>query len=608
MEKDENQTKGQNENENENKDSRVSLDNINNIFKIPIFFNDETKKLETNILNDLELVKTNDSNEEQPVYNCIFKPSAESDIHILEQVANYYTTDIQYLKETQKTIENIDVAAVNIIKKKHNIDNYELTKTIGYWKEIRGETGFYEKYFYVDWEFAKHLNNNPLFLQLKSITNFVSPLISLCIPIVILILPFFILKLKGLNISLQTYITILKELIANHAITKIFTEFHEVNNSQKIYLIVSSALYLFSIYQNILSCIRFYSNMKKIHDYLEQFKKYTQYTIESMKYYIQQTSNFVSSAKFNNTLDGCINTLTNLYNDLKNISPFKFSVIKFLEMGHIMKTFYQIYNNETYNNSLVFSFGFNSYFNMLLTFKMRVENNSLSKAIFSNGEKPVFKKMYYPKFIDTSTSEPDKIIKNDCKIDKNMIITGPNASGKTTILKTTLINILLAQQFGYGCFKSLKFSPFEYIHCYLNIPDTSGRDSLFQAEARRCKEIIDNVDENSDKTHFCIFDELYSGTNPDEAVSSANAFLEYLSKKSNVTYMLTTHYIKICKKFNKSKMVINYHMTTLTDNTDGKVLYTYNLEKGISTVKGGVKVLRDMNYPEEIMDKLTKQK
>ena len=64
-------------------------------------------------------------------------------------------------------------------------------------------------------------------------------------------------------------------------------------------------------------------------------------------------------------------------------------------------------------------------------------------------------------------------------------LTGTN--GKTTTIKTALINIILSQQIGYGCFESLKLCPYDNIYCYLNIPDTSGRDSLFQAEARRCK-------------------------------------------------------------------------------------------------------------------------
>jgi DNA mismatch repair ATPase MutS len=211
--------------------------------------------------------------------------------------------------------------------------------------------------------------------------------------------------------------------------------------------------------------------------------------------------------------------------------------------------------------------------------------------------KPVFKKMYYPKFIN---DDDLTIIKNDCNLNKNMIITGPNASGKTTTLKTALINVILSQQIGYGCFESLKLCPYDNIHCYLNIPDTSGRDSLFQAEARRCKDIIDCINEKNDSTHFCIFDELYSGTNPEEAVVSAFAFMDYIVKNDNVTCLLTTHYVKLCKKLSKNKLIKNYNMKTLKKNDNFE--YTYLLEEGISKVKGGLKVLKDMNYPKEILD------
>lgn len=154
-----------------------------------------------------------------------------------------------------------------------------------------------------------------------------------------------------------------------------------------------------------------------------------------------------------------------------------------------------------------------------------------------------------------------------------MIISGPNASGKTTTLKTVLINIILSQQIGFGCFKSLKFSPYDNIHCYLNIPDTSGRDSLFQAEARRCKEILDSLNNKNKETHFCIFDELYSGTNPEEAVVSAFAFMDYIVKNENVTCLLTTHYTKLCKKLSKNENIQNYNMKTLKKNDNFEYIY-----------------------------------
>ena len=120
----------------------------------------------------------------------------------------------------------------------------------------------------------------------------------------------------------------------------------------------------------------------------------------------------------------------------------------------------------------------------------------------------IFKSQYYP---------PHKVLKNctqnDVNLNTNMIITGVNASGKTTTLKTTALNIIFSQQFGFGFYESANLVPYTHIHSYLNIPDTSGRDSLFQAESRRCKEILDKIrDVPADEYHFCIFDELYSGT------------------------------------------------------------------------------------------------
>jgi DNA mismatch repair ATPase MutS len=141
----------------------------------------------------------------------------------------------------------------------------------------------------------------------------------------------------------------------------------------------------------------------------------------------------------------------------------------------------------------------------------------------------------------------------------------------------------------------------------LNIPDTSGRDSLFQAEARRCKEIIDIIDSNKGKgdTHYCSFDELYSGTNPDEAVTSATAFMEYITKNKNVSCILTTHFIKVCKNLEKRANIKNCHMVTKKENN--KITYKYLLREGISEVKGGINVLYDMNYPKEIIENTLKQ-
>ena len=133
------------------------------------------------------------------------------------------------------------------------------------------------------------------------------------------------------------------------------------------------------------------------------------------------------------------------------------------------------------------------------------------------------------------------VVKNSVDLNKNLIITGPNAAGKTTAIKTVMLNIIFSQQLSLGFYKNATITPYKYLHCYINIPDTSGRDSLFQAEARRCKEIIEHIEEEPSDNHFCLFDELYSGTNPDEASASAYAFIDYLTKNNNITSVSYTH-------------------------------------------------------------------
>ena len=581
------------------------LENINEIFKIPIYYNDNVKKLNNSVITDLELVKSIET-DEPSIYDNVFKPSNKLSSKVIEQFANNYTTDTVYLKNTQKLIKSIHSEELNSIHNKHNFSNFEINDIVSLWQEIKSDTGFCNKFLYIDWTFAKDLNNNSYFLQLMSIYNIASPILSLCLPIFVLIIPFFVIKLKKIELTINQYIDILKTLISNHSMFKVFTQFHQCDTSQKMYLLASSAFYLFSIYQNILVCIRFYSNMQKIHNYLSKFKHYLAYTLDIMDYHSLKTNELTKYLKFKDEVYNNKNILLRLYHELDQITPFSFSVSKIGEIGHIMYIFYQLYDNTEYNNAIIYSFGFNGYFSIISQASLNVEENKLVKTQFidkfkpSNKKKhnkPVFKKMYYPKFIN---NDPTNIIKNDCNLNKNMIITGPNASGKTTTLKTALINIIISQQIGYGCFNSLKLSPYDNIHCYLNIPDTSGRDSLFQAEARRCKEIIDCIDEENDNTHFCIFDELYSGTNPEEAVVSAFAFMDYIVKRNNVTCILTTHYVKLCKKLLKNKKIKNHNMKTIKKNDNFE--YTYLLEEGISKVQGGLKVLKDMNYPQEILD------
>ena len=79
--------------------------------------------------------------------------------------------------------------------------------------------------------------------------------------------------------------------------------------------------------------------------------------------------------------------------------------------------------------------------------------------------------------------------------------------------------------------------------------------------------------------------------------------MKYLEYFDNVNFILTTHYKQICKKFKGSDRVSNYKML-VNINDDKSFDYTYKLTKGISTIKGGIRVLKDMQYPNEIINSI----
>ena len=575
----------------------MSTKTFNTYFKLPIYYNPQKMKLKTNIITDLELIKNtgldNDTecdisnNYRKSMYSHYFNSKTNLSEELIEQVSEYYTTDTKFLQDSQK-----------ILKKYSRLDaTRSYVEMVELWKEIKTDTGFKDKYFYINWKMWDWLNKSEHFLQAMSIYNMLSPLISLIVPIIILIVPFFVIRLKGVILTLDEYIDVLKVVMSNHAIGKLFTQFNHVSTSEKAYLLISALFYVFSIYQNILICIRFNENMRKIHRYIGDVRDYLDSTIHSMQNYIETTQDIVTHSEFTNTLKKNQMILQEFNDKLHSISNYELSNYKkWLEIGCVQKYFYELYQDEEYNSAIEYSFGFNGYLDCIEGLQDNIREKKLQMCEYTKKISNVkIKKNYYAALKDETP------IKNDITMKDNIIITGPNASGKTTILKSVMLNLIFSQQFGCGFYESAKIKPCVHIHCYLNIPDTSGRDSLFQAEARRCKEIIDCVNENKNDTHFGIFDELYSGTNPEEAVVSATAFMEYLTKFKNVSCMLTTHYTKVCKNLNDKSNITNMFMET--SKVENKINFKYQLKRGISRVRGAFNILTEMNYPSEILQK-----
>ena len=558
---------------------------ITNHFKLPIYYLHNKYELDKHLIDDLELVEFKD-NSNNSIYHYLFNPNDNFSKIITKSWTQYYTVNKDFLNQSKifyKTYNPIDIS-YDYSNDNLNIENI--------WREIKNDESFLYNYQYIEVDKFKFLNNNTLIMFILSVYSISSPILSILTPFFFLIIPFLMLKIQGVPINISSYYTIIKQLLSKHSLGTLF-RLGEANLDQKIYMLITVGFYFYQMYQNIMSCYRYYVNMKKIHYYFNSLKLFMERNIKNIDNILLYTTELTTYNDFNNKLLEHKANITSLYNLFNNISPFKPNVNKFLQIGQIMKIFYMLYDDITINNTMLFCFGLDGYVNNINNLKLKINNNSVNFCFICDKQFN-FKDAYYPPLLDSNNN-----IKNSYKIKKNYIITGPNAAGKTTFIKTTILNLIFSQQLCLGFYKYANITPFNYIHCYINIPDTSGRDSLFQAEARRCLNILNKINNNNTDKHFCIFDELYSGTNPYEATASAYGYLDNLSKRKNIKFILTTHFIDLCNLLDKYKHIQNYHMKT--DKIDNKLIYKYLLTKGISNIKGGIQVLYDLNYPNSII-------
>lgn len=595
----------------------MTLDPIHTNFRLPIQYLDESTlySLSPIVSNDLEL---SIPESHTSMYDYLFLPKHDFAKSMIPNWRKQFTTNIDYLNDTKYVTQNM--GKYNRLCTYDSEYNMECDSIMEIWKDIKCNDGFLEKYNYMDWDMLKHLNESSTFLQGISLVHILSPLVSLILPFLVLILPFLILKIRGLPVSLSEYIQVLKEIGKHHFIGKLLN-IESLTWDKMLYLMITVALYLLQIYQNVTVCQRFYRNISTMNTSICKLQEYTKYSIKSMESFLEIASTSPTYSPFCQEVDLQCNRLRLLNAELSSISPFELSVGKFSDVGYMLKCYYQLHTNPNYESCLRYSTGFEGYINNLQGIYENLSFGRISFATFNDptdasGNTCEFKQQYYPPLGGYNP------VKNDCSFNKNMILSAPNKSGKTTILKTTALNIIFSQQIGCGFYESGELTPYTHLHSYLNIPDTSGRDSLFQAESRRCKEILDIIQETQGSSgevkdseqpdgsymknscrHFCIFDELYSGTNPEEASKAGSAFLRYLSKFSNVNFILTTHYVSISNKFKKSPIIQNYKME-VNVLEDGSFEYTYKLKKGISKIKGAVRVLKDMGYPKEIIDSI----
>lgn len=187
-------------------------------------------------------------------------------------------------------------------------------------------------------------------------------------------------------------------------------------------------------------------------------------------------------------------------------------------------------------------------------------------------------------------------VKNSYELRGSMLITGSNASGKSTFLKTMALNQLLAQTVHMACAKQFQTLFYRIYSSMALTDDLSGGDSYFMVEIKAMKRIIEGSAREGMPV-LCFIDEVLRGTNTVERIAASTQILKSLAKQG-VSCVAATHDIELTTLL--ENWYENYHFTETVEGQDIK--FSYRLLKGRAESRNAIRLLQLMGYDAGLVE------
>ena len=196
-------------------------------------------------------------------------------------------------------------------------------------------------------------------------------------------------------------------------------------------------------------------------------------------------------------------------------------------------------------------------------------------------------KLYHPLIDDP--------VANSIQMQRGVLITGSNASGKSTFLKTIAINTILAQTV-HTCIAKHYCGSFLKVLTSMALRDNlSGGESYYMVEIRSLKRILEECEKP--EPVLCIVDEVLRGTNTIERIAASSQILHSLAKPK-VLAMAATHDIEL--SYVLEKEYDNYHFEEEIQEND--VVFDYKLRTGRAMTRNAIRLLAMIGYDPKIIE------
>jgi len=397
------------------------------------------------------------------------------------------------------------------------------------------------------------------------------PMTSILYPLSTFIAPYVYIKnyLK-MNITIISYIDIFYNILKFAFKT---TGNLRTDITKFVSLFLYIGIYLYNMYQTYEIALFLHNTKYKLHAKMQGLVHFVRHSQNIMK---NLPSNIISPYfKINETYQqiNINNSMTDIYRIWKDENIKR-------DISSLLKTIYAVDVIDSINK-------------LLLSGKWSKVAYS-NETLFWDAKNPILK---------------DDQISNPVNLNKNIIVTGPNAGGKTTYVKTILANVILGQTIGITYSLRSKLILYDTINSFMRVSDILGTRSYFEAEAEYCLNMINRAVEISgqNKRGLFLMDEPMHSTPPTEGMATAYAVIEYLSKLEGINLIITTHFHKLVKleELYPDKF-INLSVDAISHNN--RYIFPYKIKKGYSYLCIAIELLDIKEFPSIIIDNAIKMK
>ena len=266
---------------------------------------------------------------------------------------------------------------------------------------------------------------------------------------------------------------------------------------------------------------------------------------------------------------------------------------------------YQLYNNliqqiSNYIKPIQINANLISELDCLLSFSIIASKYNYKKPSLNEKNSINIKEGRHP-VIEQQLPGGESYISNDIFLDdatqQIMMITGPNMSGKSAILRQTALIVLMAQIGSFVPAESAEIGIVDKIFTRVGASDNiSMGESTFMVEMHEAASILNNLSEKS----LVLLDEIGRGTSTYDGVSIAWAITEYLHEhKFKPKTMFATHYHELNKMTKQFNRIINYNVSVKEIKND--IIFIRKLKKGGSEHSFGIHVAKMAGVPKKII-------